>query len=50
MRKLKNNMYKKFIFKGKNKLQILQELYLFIKNLALDDKAEFEVIIKKIEV
>lgn len=49
MRKLKNNMYKKYIFK-KNKLQILQELYLFIKNLALDDKAEFEVIIKKIEV
>ncbi len=42
-------MYKKYIFK-KNKLQILQELYLFIKNLALDDKAEFEVIIKKIEV
>ena len=42
-------MYKKYIFK-KNKLQILQELYLFIKNLALDDKTEFEVIIKKIEV
>lgn len=44
-------MYKKYIFKGKNKLQILQELYLFIKNLAFDDKTEdFEVIIKKIEV
>ena len=46
-------MFKKYIFKGKDrthKLQLLQELYLFIKNLALDDKAEFEVIIKKIEV
>ena len=43
-------MYKKFIFKWKNKLKILEELYLFIKDLALDDKAEFEVIIKKIEV
>ena len=43
-------MYKKFIFIGKNKLELLQELYVFIKNLALDDKAEFEVIIKKIEV
>ena len=43
-------MYKKFIFKGKNKLKILEELYLFIKDLALDDKSEFEVIIKKIEV
>ena len=42
-------MYKKYIFK-KNKLQILQELYLFIKDLAFDEKAEFEVIIKKIEV
>ena len=43
-------MYKKFIFIGKKKLQSLQELYLFIKNLALDDKAEFEVIVKKIEM
>lgn len=43
-------MYKKFIFKGKNKLELLQELYLFIKDLAFDDKAEFEVVIKKIEV
>ena len=43
-------MYKKFIFKGKDKLELLQELYVFIKNLAFDDKAEFEVVIKKIEV
>lgn len=46
-------MYKKFIFKGKDKkhkLKLLQELYLFIKDLAFDDKAEFEVVIKKIEV
>lgn len=43
-------MFKKYIFKGKDKLQLLQELYLFIKDLAFDDKAEFEVVIKKIEV
>ncbi len=46
-------MYKKIIFKGKDrkyKLKLLDELYVFIKNLVLNDKAEFEVVIKKIEV
>lgn len=45
-------MYKKFIFIGKDrthKLKLLGELYVFIKDLTLNDKAEFEVIIKKIE-
>ncbi len=46
-------MYKIFIFKGKDrkhKLKLLEDLYVFIKDLALNDKVEFEVVIKNIEV